>query len=477
MCYLTDSVASLRLSMAESRATTPAALPTTVVPTVGWLIEEVDDVLQAEFRAPSVSRKRALDGNDAACLGALRSSMDLGDGRLSDVTLLAFDRRYRLHRSVLARSPVLAQLLCGTAWADSLAAHSDGEITLKFDSELATATGLEMVLRCLYMCPKDVCGCGFGIADVLSDDRFKPSDAAAALAVADQLQLVRIAQLCVTSVLLKLFEVGLGAATACDATFPHLFRRRLRDRLAWELRDSSAPLSEQWTDVSSDYLGELFSEDCFAGLRNEGDRLELIVELCARRRSSSNASADRLCARLCGTVNASQLTLADLGVFASLARECRVPVTLRARCSGLVNRPQILAFKLNCAEVRFDVQYSLVILPSPPSPASGSQAASTSKTFLRLALKRENSMLVGSLNPGSATSLYVRAHLRLVYPWRPPLVSSRSWHSATILLTTSTRLAFDIEFDAGCWDPQMFLAALDLELLPKATSVTTAATS
>ncbi|KAL7276894.1 hypothetical protein RUND412_000085 [Rhizina undulata] len=202
-------------------------------------------------------------GSDSVKLEDFLYTRGFLEGACSDVTIVAFNIRYRLHRLILDRSPFFSSCFNGGPWLES----TSSEITLspEISDPNITQHAFELALSRLY-----------GHLDRAEEDRH----ALPLLAAASYLDLQDLAESCVSSLLrnLKTSNISTIVRFVTNSYYGHLTDRLLESAKALLYRDGWEMKLSEWDGISGDVAAEIVGYDGFY-VPSEWDRYQFVKEM------------------------------------------------------------------------------------------------------------------------------------------------------------------------------------------------------
>lgn len=187
-------------------------------------------------------------GSDSVKLEEFLYTRGFREGACSDITIIAFSTRYRLHRLILDRSPFFSSCFNGGPWAES----NSSEITLSPETADPNIEkhAFELALARLY-----------GHVDKAEED----NHALALLAAASYLELQDLAESCVTSLLRGLKTSGIADILTfiTNSYYGPLTDRLSESAKAMLYRDGWEMSPADWDGISGEVAAQIASYDGF----------------------------------------------------------------------------------------------------------------------------------------------------------------------------------------------------------------------
>ncbi|KAF8246725.1 hypothetical protein K440DRAFT_320567 [Wilcoxina mikolae CBS 423.85] len=188
-------------------------------------------------------------GSDTVKLEEFLYTRGFREGACSDITVIAFGTRYRLHRLILDRSPYFSSFFNGGPWAES----GSSEITLSPETADSNITqhAFQLALARLY-----------GHVDAAEEDQH----ALPLLAAASFLELQDLAESCVASLLRNLGTSGITdiVTFVTNSYYGPLTDQLLESAKALLYRDGwEMDFAEGWDGISGEFAAEIIGFDGF----------------------------------------------------------------------------------------------------------------------------------------------------------------------------------------------------------------------
>ncbi|KAI5778378.1 hypothetical protein EDC01DRAFT_719380 [Geopyxis carbonaria] len=194
------------------------------------------------------SRSNSYRGSDSIKLEEFLYTRGFLEGTCSDITILAFGNRYRLHRLILDRSPYFSSCFNGGPWVES----TSSEITLspeKSDPNIVQHA-FELALARLY-----------GHVDKEKEDQ----NALPLFAVASYLELQDLAESCVASLLRNLKPSNISSLIkfVTNSYYGPRAERLLDSARALLYRDGWEMDLRDWDGISGEFAAEIIGFEGF----------------------------------------------------------------------------------------------------------------------------------------------------------------------------------------------------------------------
>jgi len=191
----------------------------------------------------------SLPGSDTVKLEEFLYTRGFREGACSDITVIAFGTRYRLHRLILDRSPFFSSCFNGGPWAES----ESSEITLSPETADPNITqhAFQLALSRLY-----------GHVDAAEEDKH----ALPLLAAASYLELQDLAESCVASLLRNLGTSGITEIVTfvTNSYYGPLTDRLLESAKALLYRDGwEMDFAQGWDGIPGEFAAEIIGYDGF----------------------------------------------------------------------------------------------------------------------------------------------------------------------------------------------------------------------
>lgn len=185
-------------------------------------------------------------GSDSVKLEDFLYTRGFLEGACSDVTIIAFESRYLLHRLILDRSPFFSSCFNGGPWLES----TSSEIPLSPSDPNITQHAFQLALARLY-----------GHVDRAEEDR----NALPLLAAASYLDLQDLAESCVSSLLrnLKTSNISRVVRFVTNSYYGPLTDRLLESAKAMLYRDGWEMSFEEWEGINGEVAAEIIGYDGF----------------------------------------------------------------------------------------------------------------------------------------------------------------------------------------------------------------------